>query len=81
MECLAGEKPGFAPRSRSKGLAHVSASERINNTEVSEFMRRQMWRDIGLYQGSKDISLVDCSAIPNTTIDFLLPLQRDQFVD
>jgi len=51
---------GLPPPKLRPAKIHASARERINNTELYNFMTRRMRRDIELYQWSKEISLVHC---------------------
>mmetsp|Transcript_15006 Transcript_15006/g.43641 ORF Transcript_15006/g.43641 Transcript_15006/m.43641 type:complete len:150 (-) Transcript_15006:42-491(-) len=48
------------PPKMKPAKVHLTAKERINSTELYEFMSNRMRRDTELYQWSKGISLVKC---------------------
>ena len=56
-----GRELGLSPPKLRPPKHHSSARERINDPALYDFIKRQMQRDIELYEWSKGISLVTCN--------------------
>ena len=56
-----GKELGISPPKLRPPKHHSSARERINDPALYDFIKRQMQRDIELYEWSKGISLVTCN--------------------
>mmetsp|Transcript_13242 Transcript_13242/g.28013 ORF Transcript_13242/g.28013 Transcript_13242/m.28013 type:complete len:1066 (+) Transcript_13242:175-3372(+) len=70
LEALAGELGFSLPYlNKDSGKTQVSARERIGDDELYEFILRRNQRDFELYEWSKGLSLVNCSALEEELFD------------